>query len=470
MFRMWEGVSLMARPNKEVLEERQNFLQSIADCATSPSKFSEIFLNHKLFPYNKKYVDCKDRFIVYRSGRQVGKTMSTAVKAVHFACYAPLMLKTVNHDCTIVIAAPTQNQATIMFGRIRDLIMNNDFLKGYVVRNTQTEMWVRFLDNTGSSKIVTRATGETGVSLRGYSPHVIIADECSFIKTDILRAFLPSGLATQARVWLTSTPFSKSGYFYEACQNAKPENPDGMWTQFHVKSTDNPLVQEDPTFIDEIKRLTREEYVQEVEGEFLDIGDALIPNSLIQEAITDGTPKGRLRYYMGVDVARSGRDETVYTIAGVDDADTVFIETVESETQSNVVQVAGRIGQLARDYKVETVFIDETGLGGGLIDLAREQGLPARGVVFSLQEKAEMYKNLRLLFENHKIKLKKIDKMVYQLSYLRREYTESGIMKIKSDEHDDYPDSLVLACKAVASGDGWYLLDVGKGLKEAIFG
>ena len=47
--------------------------------------------------------------------------MSTAVKAVHFAFYAPLMLKTVNHDCTIVIAAPTQNQATIMFGRIRDL-------------------------------------------------------------------------------------------------------------------------------------------------------------------------------------------------------------------------------------------------------------------------------------------------------------------------------------------------------------
>ena len=203
----------MARPQKEVLEERQNFLQTLTECATDPTKFSKIFLNHELFPYNQKYVNCKDRFIVYRSGRQVGKTMSTAVKAIHFAYFAPLMLKTVNVDCTIVIAAPTQNQATIMFGRIRDLIMNNDFLKGYVVRNTQTEMHVRFLDNTGVSKIITRATGETGVSLRGYSPHVIIADECSFIKTDILKAFLPSGLATQARVWLTSTPFSKSGYF-----------------------------------------------------------------------------------------------------------------------------------------------------------------------------------------------------------------------------------------------------------------
>ena len=37
-----------------------------------------------------------------------------------------------------------------------------------------------------------------------------------------------------------------------------------MWTEFHVKSTDNPLVQEDPIFVEEIKKLTKEEYVQEV--------------------------------------------------------------------------------------------------------------------------------------------------------------------------------------------------------------
>ena len=459
---------MMGRPTQEVLKERKNFVETVTECVTSPSKFSEIFLDHKLFEYNKKYVDSDERFIVYRSGRQVGKTMSTAVKTIHFAFFAPLLMETVKHECIIVIAAPTENQSSIMFNRIRDLIMKNDLLAGYVIRNTQTEMWVNFLDNTGMTKIITRATGETGVSLRGYSPHVIIADECSFIKTDILRAFLPSGMATRAKVWLTSTPFSKSGYFYEACQNAKPKNPDGMWLEFHVKSTDNPLVQEDPVFIEEIKKLTREEYVQEVEGEFLDIGDALIPNSLIMESITDRKPIGRVRYYMGVDVARTGRDETVYTIISVDDKDNVFLESVEAESQSNVVDVAGRLGELATQYNAETIFVDETGLGGGLLDLARKQGLPCRGVIFTLQEKAEMYKNLRLLFENHKITLKQINKMVYQLSYLRREYTETGIMKIKSDEHDDYPDSLVLACKAVYSGEGWHLLPVGKGLKEAL--
>jgi phage FluMu gp28-like protein len=460
----------MGQTKKEIIEERKVFMQSILDCAYTPSVFSKVFLDHDLFEYNKKYVDCDDRFIVYRSGRQVGKTMSTAVKSVHFAFFAPLLSDTVKKECIIVIAAPTQNQAGIMFDRIRSLVMNNDFLKGYVVRNTQTELWLNFLDNTGLSKIITRATGETGTGLRGYSPHVIIADECSFIKTDILRAFLPSGMATKAKVWLTSTPFSKAGYFYEACQNSKPSNPDGMWTEFHVKSTDNPLIAEDTAFTEEIKRLTKEEYVQEVDGEFLDIGDALIPSSLIQEAITDGRPKGRVRYYMGVDVARTGRDETVFTIVKVDDNDVVFVDDVYSESQSNVVDVAGRISDMVRDFNIETVFVDETGLGGGLVDLCRAQNVPVRGVVFSLQEKADMYKNLRLLFENHKIKLKQINKLIYQLSYLRREYTETGIMKIKSFEHDDYPDSLVLACKAVSAGNEWHVMSIGKNIQKALFG
>ena len=64
----------------------------------------------------------------------------------------------------------------------------------------------------------------------------------------------------------------------------------------HFNGAFGSLVEEDPAFLNEIKKLTREEYVQEIKGEFLDIGDALIPNSLIMEAITDGTPRGRVRY------------------------------------------------------------------------------------------------------------------------------------------------------------------------------
>ena len=69
----------MVRPTQEIVDDRKQLLQTIADCADTPSKFSEIFLDHKLFPYNKEYVDSKERFIVYRSGRQVGKTMSLSL-------------------------------------------------------------------------------------------------------------------------------------------------------------------------------------------------------------------------------------------------------------------------------------------------------------------------------------------------------------------------------------------------------
>ena len=48
------GVNVMARPDKQVLEERENFVQTIADCATNPSLFSKVFLNHDLFDYNQK--------------------------------------------------------------------------------------------------------------------------------------------------------------------------------------------------------------------------------------------------------------------------------------------------------------------------------------------------------------------------------------------------------------------------------
>ena len=80
------------------------------------------------------------------------------------------------------------------------------------------------------------------------------------------------------------------------------------------------------------------------------------------ESISDARPKGRVSYYMGVDVARTGRDETVYTITAVDEHDVCFVEEVVAESQSNVVDVAGRVGDFTRKYNVETIFIDETGL------------------------------------------------------------------------------------------------------------
>jgi len=464
----------MARPTDESIEDRKKFVGMIKRCAEEPAYFSKVFLDHELHKYNAEYVNCKERFIIYRSGRQAGKTMSTAAKAIHWAFFAPLKIYDKHKkEAVILIAAPTQNQATIMFDRIRGLIMNSDFLAGYIVRNTQTEIWVKSLDQSLVSKIITRATGETGATLRGYSPDVIIADECAFMKESIMVAFLPSGLATHVQVWITSTPFGKNNYFYKQHLNSRPTNPEGIWKEFHVRSTDNPFVKDDPLFLSLIKHLTKDEYTQEVLGEFLDIGDALIPLSLLMESISDKKPQGHVRYYLGIDVARTGLDQTVYTIIAVDELDVVYVISTESEKQSNLVDISGKAGDYCRMYPIETVYIDETGLGGGVVDLARRQDLPIRGVTFTLSEKSIMYKTVRRLFEQHRVKIKEIGELVNQLGLLKAEYTDEGKLKVRTESekvHDDFADSFALACQAISMDGQWHFVQVGKELQKNMFG
>ena len=72
-----------------------------------------------------------------------------------------------------------------------------------------------------------------------------------------------------------------------------------------------------------------------------------------------------------------------------------------------------------------------------------------------------MYSNIRMIFENKKIVVPQDDKRVlYQLSYLKREYTEEGKLKVKVEPgtKDDHADALALACQAVSFGDGWYYM------------
>ena len=265
------------------------------------------------------------------------------------------------------------------------------------------------------------------------------------------------------------------GYFYNACNNSKTINgellsSDGQWTQFHVKSTDNPLIAKDPEYMKFLENQTKESYALEVLGEFLEIGNALIPQNLLEDSMVESHPTGSMKYYIGVDVARSGSDETVYSVIGLDEKDIVHLVWQEKEGQSNIIDVAGRTQDLAEKYHADMVYVDETGLGAGLYDLLEERGVVVRGIVFSLKEKESIYKNLRVLFEQKRIKIGGRQELAKQLGLLTREYTETKLMKIKSEYKDDHADSLAIACQAVATGDQWHVMKMSKKLHDTIFG
>ena len=253
----------------------------------------------------------------------------------------------------------------------------------------------------------------------------------------------------------------KRGRFYNAFSQES-------FDTYHIKSIESPLITQE--FLDSAKQSKSElEYLQEYEGEFLEESDTYFPRQLILDQIMDIPEETRLKiqydYYLGVDVARYGLDDTVYTVARVSRDGQIHIVFVRGTTKKPITDIVGRVQQLHASFKFRGVYIDASGVGGGAVDSLKEKGIPIRqlnigksntqsphdGVQFTLMNKEEMYKNLKLLMEQGKLWFPNHKKLIFQLSDLQYEYTEAGHQKIHHPEngHDDYPDSLALAVAAL---------------------
>lgn len=82
---------------------------------------------------------------------------------------------------------------------------------------------------------------------------------------------------------------------------------------------------------------------------------------------------------LGVDVARFGDDSTVvYPRRGFDAKSMGYHRFSKLDT----MQVAARVSELARQYKADAIFVDEGGVGAGVVDRLRQLGVPCIGVNF----------------------------------------------------------------------------------------
>jgi hypothetical protein len=103
---------------------------------------------------------------------------------------------------------------------------------------------------------------------------------------------------------------------------------------------------------------------------------------------------------MGVDVARFGDDTTVIRLRRGRDART--IQPIKMRG-ADTVQVAYRIAEVYMEHRPDAIFIDEGGVGAGVVDHCRFLKLPVLGVQFgakadrsqSAQEGAVAYANKR---------------------------------------------------------------------------
>jgi len=161
-----------------------------------------------------------------------------------------------------------------------------------------------------------------------------------------------------------------------------------------------------------------------------------------------------------LDVSRYGDDETVYVLR-----QGAKVEKIESWHHQDTVFTTGRVARLIREDKPETTRIDVVGVGAGVVDALKTEGLVIEGVNVGekaidseqfLNRRAELYWLLNKRFVNGEIDIPDDIKLKGQLCDIRYKYTAKGQLQMESKEEmrsrgsrsPDRADALMMAFMA----------------------
>lgn len=189
--------------------------------------------------------------------------------------------------------------------------------------------------------------------------------------------------------------------------------------------------------------------------------DSLFKYRQVLKAQEKKEPEGKKRRkILGVDVARFGKDLTVFTVCEITDDETHDIIHIEHIEKSDLMVTAGRIVDLDKKFGFDKINIDVIGMGGGVVDRLRELDIKDKIVEAHfgqscideedkeryLNKKAEKYFHLRNLFENGEIRIPKDKRLINELMSIKFEFSSSGKIKISElEKSPDFADSLVFS-------------------------
>ena len=139
--------------------------------------------------------------------------------------------------------------------------------------------------------------------------------------------------------------------------------------------------------------------------------------------------------YMGVDVARFGFDKSVLCAR---QGQRVLAE--HSLGRIDTMRLVYEVLMTADEMGVTAIFVDEGGVGGGVVDRLRELGAPVYGVHFGgaaqrptrfFNRRSEIFWELRRLFDLQSITLPRDEELAGQLLALRYDVSSSGQVRLE---------------------------------------
>jgi len=351
------------------------------------------------------------------SGRQVGKSQIIAIKAGEFIANNP--------NKKVLIISITEDQAVNMLQKI--VLYLHDNYKKDIARGKDKPTKHKVIMKNGS-EVVTKAVGQYGLGVLGMTCDVVVPDECAYLPEAIWQSITPMLLTTGGSMWLLSTPNAMQGYFYEAYTD-----PSMGFKTFHVNSVEVAEARPEPQrsiMMDYLRRekarMTELQYAQQYLAQFLEELGQLFPDELVKSSQVLVRPvevRVNGEYYLGVDVARMGGDETTFEVLELDRGYFFHRENIV-HTYTLTTETIDKVLELNKLYDFKKIYIDDGGLGVAVFDQllkhpdTKRKVVPINNASRALDNdrnrtkkllKEDLYLNLKHLLESGKLKLLKDD-------------------------------------------------------------
>ena len=343
-------------------------------------QFARQSLNFHPDPKQEAVLNAPHHRLILNCSRQWGKSTVAAAKAVHLALSKPGAL--------IIVAAPVGRQSGEFIQKAQDFVAHLGIRLRGDGRNPNSIL----LPNR--SRLV-GIPGSREANIRGFSAvSLLIIDEAARVPDELYHAATPMLAVSRGDLWLLSTPFSTTGFFYQEWKFGHG------WTRISVPATECPRIP--PDFLEEKRaKMGEQRFRREYMCEFYDLDGSLFARELVEGcfspevALLPTTFTTELpvpgHFFIGVDLGQKRDFTAIAILQRRDGAKPHFLTPYDVPPTYYDLRHLERL-PLGTPYplivkKVEeltqipllknrcTVVADGTGVGGPVVEMLRHANL-----------------------------------------------------------------------------------------------
>ncbi len=396
-----------------------------------------------LDPWQEKYINTEGNCFLL-CGRQSGKTAAASIK---FGKRAATKAKSI-----ILMIAYTEKQAYSLFFKT---LMYLEAVYPHMIKRRGNDRPTKHIINlTNGSIIKCYAAGVSGDGLRGETITDLVVDEAAAMDRDVFTAITPMISITGGNIDILSTPRGKEGYFYECSLRDD-------YTKFYVSAEDCPrhtkayLASERASmselqyaqeylvmFLDELKRVYSDAWIKKVciialNTQQTPDSQPNTPTPMLRTPTQ--TPNKNRDYFLGMDIARMGEDESTFECLDGTDTDNVTQVFNQITKRTLLTETAQQAIRLNEKWDFNKIGLDDGMMGVGVLDILLGNSNTADKVVglnnqkrdIDAEEghkpllKEDMYNYLLVGGEQGKIHLLKDDELIASLKSIQWEFTNN---------------------------------------------